>query len=164
MLRGRLAYSEGRKLLYGEFVSRLKGNEPISESDNLSLLQSVPFDEMIHSYSAYTLSIAYTSSERTDVLKHPLKIIDLRNFEIPMCGGVELCRYNKELASYFEDGKEMVFYETNEELVDKARYFTQKAPESEIIRIKEAARNKAEHEHNWKVRFDGLFKELGVTY
>jgi spore maturation protein CgeB len=146
----------------GDFVSRIRGSEPIKENVNLSLLPSVPFDEMIQNYGSYSLSIAYTSSERTDILRNPLKIIDLRNFEIPMCGGVELCRYNKELASYFEDGKEMVFYNSDEEMIEKATYYTQKASDAEIRRIKAAARKKAENEHNWRVRFVGLFQELGL--
>ncbi len=162
LLIGRLSYTEGRKLLMGDFVSRIRGSEPIKENVNLSLLPSVPFDEMIQNYGSYSLSIAYTSSERTDILRNPLKIIDLRNFEIPMCGGVELCRYNKELASYFEDGKEMVFYNSDEEMIEKATYYTQKASDAEIRRIKAAARKKAENEHNWRVRFVGLFQELGL--
>lgn len=164
LLKGRLSFSEGRKLLYGALVSRLKGNEPIQENENLSLLSSVPFEQMINNYSCYSLSIAYTSSERTDILRHPLKIIDLRNFEIPMCGGIEFCRFNKELSSYFEDGKEIVFYDSDEELIDKAKYYTQKASDSEIMRIKEAARSRAEAEHNWRCRFSGLFDKLGIKY
>lgn len=163
MIKGRLSYKEGRKLFYGAFANRLWGEVKIDTNIYVSIKPSVTFEDLAKTYSSYVLSLAYTSSEQTDVLKHPLKIIDLRNFEIPMCGGIEICRFNKELASYFDDGKEIVFYNSKEEMIDKAKYYIEKATESEIRKIKEAARRKAENEHNWQVRFDGLFKALGMT-
>lgn len=162
LIRGRLSYKEGRKLFWGAFANRIWGEVSIENNANVSIKPSVSFEDLSSTYSSYNLSIAYTSSEQTDILRHPLKIIDLRNFEIPMCGGVEICRFNKELASYFEEGKEIIFYNTNEELVEKAKYYTEKATEAEIRSIKEAARIKAEKEHNWHVRFMGLFQTLGL--
>ena len=81
-----------------------------------------------------------------------------------MSGGIELCKYNEELARYFESGKEIVFYSDNNELVEKARYYTTKAKESEIFAIKAAARKRAEHEHTWWCRFTKAFEVLGLPY
>ncbi|MBR4793295.1 MAG: glycosyltransferase family 1 protein [Bacteroidaceae bacterium] len=163
ILKGRLTFSEGHRLILGSVVSKIKKNTILDENDNVSVLPSVPFNEMIQKYSSYSLSIAYTSSETTDVLKHPLKIIDLRNFEIPMCGGVEFCRHNEELASYFKDGEEIIFYNSDEELLDKANFIINNAKDEDIIRIKRAARKKAENEHSWWNRFSLLFREMGLS-
>lgn len=157
-----MKFNEGRKLIEGTLVSRIKGVQSLSSSALLKILPSVPFGDMMKLYSEYALSIASTSFGHTDILKRPLKVINLRNFEIPMCGGLEICRFNEELASYFEDGKEIVFYNSLEELKDKADYYLKKAPDAEIRRLKEAARRKAEFEHSWRCRFKEVFDQLGI--
>lgn len=158
-----IKFKEGRKLIEGAIVSRIRGVQSLSSSALLEILPSVPFDEIGKLYSEYILSIASTSFGHTDILNNPLKVINLRNFEIPMCGGLEICRYNKELASYFEDGKEIVFYNSQEELKDKSVYYLQKASDAEIRKMKEAARKRAESEHTWRNRFEVVFKELGIN-
>lgn len=162
IFKGRLSYPEGRKLLVGAVLNRLFGQINIENNEYATIKPSLSFEDMIRTYSSYALSLAYTSSEQTDVMRSPLKIIDLRNFEIPMCGGLEICRYNKELASYYEEGKEIVFYHTKEELQDKVKYYTEKAAETEIQGMKMAARKRAAQEHTWMVRFSGLFDKLSL--
>jgi len=160
----RLLFEPGRKVLWGAFVNRVSGQEQIIESQYLRSFPSVLPSEQSSIYSKYALALASTSTNHTDILKKPLKIINLRNFEIPMSGGIEICKYNPELAEYFEDGKEIVFYKNNEELVDKARYYTQKAKDSELLSIKRAARLRAENEHTWWNRFKIAFDSLGIKY
>ena len=96
-------------------------------------------------------------------LKIPLKIINLRAFEVPMSGGLNICKYNSELASYFEEGKEIIFYHDNDELVDKVVYYTTKASDSELYSMKRSARFRAENEHTWWKRFCIAFEILGLT-
>ena len=81
-----------------------------------------------------------------------------------MSGGIEICRYNPELADYFEDGKEIVFYKNNDELQDKARYYLTTASDYDIRSIKIAARKRAEGEHTWWQRFTKAFGLLGLPY
>lgn len=160
----RLRYREGRKIIKGSVFNRIVGKRAIEESPYLERFPSVPPEDTSKFYSKYCLSIASTSTNSTDVLRNPLKIINLRNFEIPMSGGIEICKYNAELAEYFEDGKEIILYQNNEELIDKVRYFTQKASDTEIRRIKEAARKRAENDHTWMNRFKVSFDKLGLKY
>lgn len=161
-----LKFKEGRKLLLGQLVNRyLKmRSESLSENSYLQILPSIPVEELSTPYSAYSLSLASTSNGHTDVLKHPLRIINLRNFEIPMSGGIEFCRFNPELAEYFEDGKEIIFYNSKEEMISKAKFFTEIAKDAEINKIKQAARRRAEQDHTWMRRFDKVFKELNLIY
>lgn len=163
-LVNRLRFREGRKLILGSIVNKLKGKTTVEDNERLKKCPGLSHKDMVMTYSAASLSLASTSAGHTDVLKNPLPIINLRNFEIPMCGGIEICKYNKELASYFEEGKEIVFYSSEEELVDKARYYTQKATDKEIFTIKEAARKRAENEHTWWNRFVIAFAKLGLKY
>ena len=160
----RLQFPVGRKLMLGMIVNKLKGQARIEENENLTSWPVVMPDDQAGLYSKYALCLSSTSTNHTDVLKNPLKIVNLRNFEIPMSGGIEICRFNPELAEYFEDGKEIVFYQDNDELVDKAHYYLNKAKDAELNAMKAAARKRAETEHTWWDRFTKAFGLLGINY
>lgn len=158
----RMRFREGRKLIAGTLINKLNGKLEINHNAHLFMHPSVDFKKICYTYSEHALSLASTSAVHTDVLKEPLKIINLRNFEIPMSGGVELCRYNPELASYFEDGKEILFYNSNDELIEKAKYYTTLASDEELYSIKHAARKRAENEHTWYHRFSKVLETLNL--
>lgn len=164
VLLHRMCFCEGRKLMMGTIMNKLKGQQEIDENQNLSSMPAVMPDEQGGIYSKYALCLASTSTNHTDVLKNPLKIVNLRNFEIPMSGGIEICKYNPELVEYFEDGKEIVFYQDNDDLVEKARYYVEKASDKELIAMKAAARKRAETEHTWWNRFTTAFNLLRLKY
>ena len=124
----------------------------------------MPFDELNRIYSSYALSLASTSARNTDILREPVGVVNLRAFEIPMAGGLQFCRYNEELAGYFEEDKEIVFYRDNLDLIEKANYYTKRASDAEIAKIKKAARIRAEGEHTWWHRFVKAFDILGIKY
>lgn len=157
-----LRYPEGRKLISGAIFNKLYKHTQLELNSQLVQLPSIPPSKMAEHYSSYSLALASTSTNHTDVLREPLKIVNLRNFEIPMCGGLEICKYNPELAEYFEDDKEIIFYSSDDELIDKARYYTQKASDSEIMRMKTAARDRALRDHTWTNRFNKAFDMLGL--
>ena len=160
----RLLFPQGRKILLGSLLNRISGQQMIVENDYLSSFPSVPAEEMSKIYSSYALSLSSTSTNHTDVLKKPLKVINLRSFEIPMSGGLAFCKFNQELADYFEDGKEIVFYSDNEELVDKANFYLYRVSDTVLFKMKCAARNRAESDHTWWNRFTIAFDKLGLKY
>ena len=160
----RFKFAEGRKLLLGSLVNKFKGQTYVIKNNQLHQYPGLSHEEMINTYSSSVLSLSSSSAGHTDVLEKPLKIVNLRNFEIPMCGGIQICKYSDELASYYEDGKEIVFYSTDDELVDKAKYYMGKATDTVIYNIKEAARKKTERDHNWWKRFQLAFNLLGLQY
>ncbi len=164
VLLNRLRFKEGRKIMWGMIVNKFVKVQQIEKNDFIEFHPAVAPTELSALYSDYALSLASTSTNHTDALKNPLKIVNLRNFEIPMSGGIEICKYNPELAGYFKEGKEILFYRTNDELVSLAKHYTQRAADKEIRVIKEAARLRAENEHTWWCRFKKAFDILGVKY
>ena len=68
------------------------------------------------------------------------------------------------MAAFFKDGQEAILYHDNTELIDKAKYYLQRAKEDEIRRMKEAARYRSENEHTWWCRFTKVFDALGLKY
>lgn len=56
-----------------------------------------------------------------------------RSIEIPACGQLMLAERTQEHLSLFEDGVEAVFFDSNDELVDKVKYFRKRPEEGKKI-------------------------------
>jgi len=78
-----------------------------------------------------------------------------------MSGAFYLVEYFEELAEFFEKDREIVFFESPEELVDKARYYL--AHEHARERIRLAGMRRARNEHTWHKRFEVAFKQMGLS-
>ena len=131
---------------------------------NVHYLEFLLYDELARVYSEYRLALSSTSYHNTDVLKQPVEVINLRSFEIPMSGGLQICRYNSYLAKQYEEGKEIIFYRSEEELRSKANYYINKATDCEIKKLKSAARTRSVNDHTWFKRFEIVFKEFGIQH
>lgn len=154
----------GRKVLMSTIRNKFLAQTELDiNSRNLKKKYSVSDDDMISLYSNMALSLNITELRDTYICKHPIHKIHLRTFEIPMSGGLELASYTEELASYFEEDKEIVLYRSKEEMIDKARFYLNPKNETIVTRMKLAARKRAENEHRWIDRFEYVFKALGMN-
>lgn len=160
----RMTFKEGRKIMLGALVNRFVGSKNVIRNENLQWYPACSPEEMMYNYSRYALCLSSTSTIHTDALKNPLKIINLRAFEIPMSGGLAICKFNEELSNYFEEDKEIVFYRDDDEFIEKAHFYTQNNNNSLVLSMKNAARHRAESEHTWWCRFVKAFDRLGIHY
>ena len=64
---------------------------------------------------------------------------NMRTFEIPVVGGIQLTTYSEEQAGFFEEGKEIFFFHDPAELVQKAKAILS-MPAEQARRIRENAR------------------------
>ena len=76
-----------------------------------------------------------------------------------MCGGLQFITYVDELANYFEADKEIVFYSSKEEYIDKAKFYMNDERYNLRLKMKKAARYRAENEHTWWNRFKKIFQQ-----
>lgn len=160
-----IRFGIGRKVILGALKQKKMGTDSLKvNSDYLERNPSVGIDELSDLYSNYALSLASTAARNTGILKKPVNIVNLRSFEIPMSGGLQICSYFDELAEYFEEDKEVIFYKSDEELIEKSKFYLE--PENENIRMKMkiAARKRAENEHTWFCRFKKAFDYFGLEY
>lgn len=164
VIRSFMSFYEGRKIIQGAIVNKFHKDAQLDKNEFLHEEFVVEPSELYTVYPRYSLALSSTTARNTGVLKKPLNIINLRAFEIPMSGGIEFCQYSDEIASYFEDGKEIVLFHDFNDMVDKAKYYLR--PDNYEIRekMREAARNRAINNHTWWHRFIEVFQYLGIEY
>ena len=162
LVENNLRYPIGLKLTMGAVKEKLGRRKLRTDSPFISIENPVALSELSKAYSTYGLSLSFTDANSTGVLKNPVKIVNLRNFEIPMAGGLQITMYSPEIKQYFEDGKEIVLAKSKDELVEKSRFYLR--PDNYGVRrkMKDAARRRAENEHTWGHRFEKIFRELGI--
>ena len=164
VMKDYIKYPIGRKLLCGAIVDKLGKNEVDLYNPNLVLKDPVPLNKLANANSSFALTLSFTSANSTGVLKHPVNIVNLRNFEIPMSGGLQFCRYTDEIASYFEPDKEIVLFHNNDEMIDKAKFYLSEENSELRMKMKIAARKRAEKDHTWYKRFSALFKKMNLSH
>ena len=156
-----MKYPIGRKLACAAIIDKL-AKRRLLESEYLRVLEPVPLSDLASVNCKYALILSFTDADSTGVLKHPVKIVNLRNFEIPMSGGIQFTLYSDELASYFEDDKEIIMGKTMEESADKARFYLDEKRQKKRQEMRCAARKRAETEHTWYRRFSDIFTTIGI--
>lgn len=158
-------YPIGRKVILGaikqKYISKTYLHE---ESGYVQIFPAVDSVKMCELFSRYALSLSVSDARNTGVLKDPVSILHLRNFEIPMCGGLQICKYFDDLAECFEEDKEVIFYRSQEEFIEKTRFYLDDNQYSTREKIKQTARHRAEQEHTWFCRFKKVFDYLGLHY
>jgi spore maturation protein CgeB len=156
-----LRFPIGRKVLFTTIKNQFfSAKSRLVENEFLTKAHSVPFEEMCRLYSDLALSLNIIELRDTHISSNPIQFNNLRVFEIPMSGGLELTSYNDELSSYFEDGKEIVLFKSLDEMIDKCKFYLNPPNEKIITKMKLAARLRAEAEHTWFNRFDTVLKQL----
>lgn len=83
-----------------------------------------------------------------------------RVFEVTGCRSLLLTDMADDLEQYFEIGKELVAYDSLEELIEKARFYAEHDEERE--RIAAAAYDRVMREHTWHHRYDSIFASAGL--
>lgn len=157
-----LKFRQGRKVVEGAIVNKLKKAAQLDNNDFLHKVEAVHPSDLYRVYPKYSLALASTAARNTGVLKQPLFIVNLRSFEIPMSGGLQICQYTEEMAEYFEEDKEIVFYRSSEEMVEKAKFFCQPKQDALRQKMRSAARKRAEENHTWFIRFSEVYRLLNI--
>ncbi len=168
-LKRSLSFKSGRQCVTAALKRSLM--EPMSSfpeknphAGSITYSKGPSFEDMVRRLNEFALSLGSIELASTYVFKDPLLFIRIREFEAPMCGAVHLVNRMPELEEYFEEDKEMLFFDSPEEMVDKARFYLD--PRQDVARqaIRVQARRRAEADHGWINRFRALGDELGLAF
>lgn len=162
VLSKELRYPIGWKLAASQVIDKLQKNVIHSDSPFYKLEPPASLSELAAVNSKYALTLSFTNANSTGVLKHPVKIVNLRNFELPMSGAIQFCEFSNEMAEYFEEGKEIVMYRNEDEAIEKAKCYLDPSKDAVRRRMREEARQRAERDHTWFNRFNRVFVEFGL--
>lgn len=158
-----IRYPIGIKLVCGSVKDKLMKHRKLLENNpNLRRDAPVPLEKLASKNCAYALVLSFSEANSSGVLKNPVPIVNLRNFEIPMSGGLQITRYTEELASYFENDREIILCRDDDEFNEKARFYLRSDNHDLRLEMKKAARARAEKQHTWMCRFEVIFNRLGL--
>lgn len=82
--------------------------------------------------------------------------LSLRIFDVLGCGGFLITNFQSELCNYFEIGKDLVTYDTPQDLVDKCSYYL--THEDERLEIAHNGYEKVKQFHTWEIRLVQLLQ------
>ena len=100
-----------------------------------------------------TSKININISLRSILTGIPLRVVDILG-----AGGFCLTNYQAELSEYFENGKELVWFESTEDLLDKAEYYL--SNDDERRRIAENGRESAEKFFSYDLLLTKILSKL----
>lgn len=87
--------------------------------------------------------------------------VKLRDFEVPLAGGFYLVEEAPDHRELFDVDREIVTWQSTDELIDKSRYYL--SHEAERRAIAAAGQRRASRDHTWTRRFNELFRTLGIS-
>jgi len=115
----------------------------------------IPFHQMVRLFTRSKINLNLSNS--STLIGQQIKG---RNFEIPGTRNFLLTSNAENLSEYYEDGKEIVIFDTDEELADKATYYLKN--ENERNKIAENGYKRTLAEHTWYHRLDEIFNTINV--
>jgi len=119
-------------------------------------------EQLIRMYSRGRISLGFAAvAQLPKDGSPPIKQVRLRDFEAPMSGAFYLVEQFDELTEFFEPDREIVMFDSAEELADKSRYYLAHPDQREAIR--RAGMRRARAEHTWQKRFEMVFRRMGMN-
>lgn len=113
-------------------------------------------EEMVRTWSRSRINLGFGG-----VLGHKETFcLKGRDFEVPMSEGLYLTEHHEELTPFYDVGREIVTYTSFDDLLEKIRWLLSNPEQAEAIRC--AGRARALREHTWEMRFEKIFRMLGV--
>ena len=83
---------------------------------------------------------------------------NFRDFEIPLSGSMLLTQDSQEFDFFYERDKEAIPFGNENDLIEKAKYYSNNPTAAE--RIADAGYQRAINDHTWGRRFEQLFNYL----
>lgn len=149
------------------YVTRRTGNlVTMPPWDNARLARvagpSLPIAKLVETYSESRISLGFSTCGHARYRdKAKIRQIHLRDFEAPMSRAFYFVEDQEELNEFYDIGREIVTYQSREDLLEKIRYYLSHPDEAE--RIRDAGHHRAKRDHTWVRRFQQLFRQIWTS-
>lgn len=163
-----LVFPSGRSCLNASLKRAILGlarqESAAGSGENMpEFLKGPSFQDFSKTINGVALSLGSTELASTFVLKKPLHFVRLREFEVPMSGGIHLVNRSNEILRHFEEDKHILCYSSDEELIDKARFYSSPKALNFRIAMRQSARQYSLEHHTWNHRFLVIFRLLNLN-
>ena len=111
----------------------------------------IPQEKMLEVYNNSLITLGFGYIDKTNLVG-----LKGRDFEVPLTGATYLTTYHEELARYFVPDKEMLFYASEEELIQKVKDCLDNPEKTKEVGL--AGRKKALAEHTWEKRWEEILE------
>ncbi len=127
-----------------------------------TLMGKVSYKRLIRTVLESRVCLGFSGLQNADYRNKAMKQLRLRDFEVPVLGGLYLAEREPFLTELFEEDKEMLFYGSPEELVEKAVFYSRFKNRKERLVIAKAGQVRCLNCYTWEKQFEKVFKTLGV--
>ncbi len=112
-------------------------------------------DEQVKALCATKIGLNFHVDHQPGELDRGLNV---RAFELPACGVFQLLQRVPSVGEFFDEGKEIICFDSKEEMLDQIRFYL--AHDDARRRIADAGRARVLREHTWRNRVARLYKCL----
>jgi spore maturation protein CgeB len=121
----------------------------------------IPFEEISEVFAAHEVCLNFSNvwadgRPGSALIPH----VRLRDFEGPMCRTCYLTGETDEIHEFYSVGKEIDTYSSEDELIEKTKFYLGNPEVTE--RLRKSAYARALRDHTWVKRFDELFGKIQI--
>jgi spore maturation protein CgeB len=116
--------------------------------------------EYVDMYSRSRISLGFSKVAAPLPGGAVVKQVRLRDFEAPMSGAFYLVEHTEELEDFFVPDKEIVCFESTDDMLEKAEFYLRNDRAREAI--SRAGLLRARREHTWQARLTDAFERAGL--
>jgi spore maturation protein CgeB len=151
-------YNRSRLLDNLDKTKRINLIKLISEYSEVGL--NVSDEEYAEILSRSKVSLNFPESRRNHDYLNPEVTFgcNFRDFEIPLSGAMLMTQDSEELDYFYERETEVIAFGNENDMIEKARYYSSHSSAAEKIARK--GHERAISDHTWQRRFDQLFQHL----
>lgn len=146
-----------KRYKYSSWVADYDFSKKLIKSNRKMFHGPISDAEMVELFSKSRINLGflevYSKNEQgTFIIQQHLH---LREFEVPMSGGLYCTNYSEELAEHYIPDQEIIVFRNEHELTSKIRYYLKNLTEAD--RIRKAGHKRALADHTCQKRLESLF-------
>jgi len=135
----------------------------INKGLSYGIFGKTSYKRLIRTILETRVCLNFLGLPEADFNNHEMKQLRLRDFEVTALGGLLLTERIPEIQELFEDRKEVLMYNSVDEFIDLAIYYSRYKNRKERLEISRAGKKKCLNEYTWDNHFNTIFREMKLA-